>query len=162
MTGEVELGRVIGAFGIKGWIRLRSNTEPPEKILKYRTWQLAGREWKVVEGHAQAGAVVASLEGLTDRDDAAALEGETIGVSRSVLPKAKKGEFYWTDVLGSEVVSTTGASLGRLESLTSNGAQDVMVVQGERERLIPFVVGPIVIGVDPQSKRILVDWDPEY
>lgn len=159
MAGQVELGRVVGAFGIKGWLRVFSYTAPPEKILKYRTWQLAGRDWKVIEGHAQSGAVVASLEGLTDRDDAAALEGESIGIPRSELPKAKKGEFYWADVLGSEVVSTSGATLGRLESLTSNGAQDVMVVQGERERLIPFVVGPIVIGVDAQARRILVDWD---
>lgn len=159
MSGQVELGRVVGAFGIKGWIRVFSYTEPQDRILRHRTWQMAGREWNVVEGHAQAGAVVASLEGLTGRDDAAALEGEPIGIPRSSLPKAKQGEFYWIDVLGSEVVSTTGVTLGRLESLTSNGAQDVMVVQGERERLIPFVIGPIVIGVDAQAKRILVDWD---
>jgi 16S rRNA processing protein RimM len=162
MSGQVELGRVVGAFGIKGWLRVFSYTEPREKILKYRTWFMAGREWNVVEGHAQAGAVVASLEGLTDRDDAAALEGEVIGVPRTSLPKAKKGEFYWADVLGSEVVSTGGATLGRLQSLASNGAQDVMVVQGERERLIPFVIGPIVVGVDPEAKRILVDWDASW
>jgi 16S rRNA processing protein RimM len=162
VTGQVELGRVIGAYGIKGWIRLFSYADPIEKILSYRTWSLAGREWKVIEGHAHSGAVVASLEGLSDRDAAAALEGQVIGVPRSALPKARKGEFYWTDVLGSEVVSTQGVTLGRLQSLTDNGAQDVMVVKGERERLIPFVVGPIVIGVDAGAKRILVDWDAEW
>ena len=82
---------------------------------------------------------------------------------RSVLPKAKRGEFYWTDVLGAEVVSTSGAKLGRLMSLTSNGAQDVMVVaDGEHERLIPAVAGAVVQGVDVKAKRIVVEWEPTW
>lgn len=161
--GQVELGRVIGAFGIKGWIRLQSHTSPPEGILRYKRWTLAGHEWQVIEGHAQGTAVVASLAGLTDRNAAEALYGATIEVPRSALPKAKRGEFYWTDVLGAEVVSTAGAKLGTLQSLTSNGAQDVMVVvDGERERLIPAVTGPIVQGVDVKAKRIVVDWEADW
>ena len=162
MTGQVELGRVVGAFGIKGWLRLYSYTQPPEKILSYRHWNLGGREWNVIEGHLQAGGVVASLEGLADRDAAAALNEQVVSVPRSALAKPKRGEFYWTDVLGSEVISTTGVALGTLASVTSNGAQDVMVVQGERERLIPFVVGPIVQGVDAAAKRIVVEWEPSW
>lgn len=162
MTGQVELGRVIGAYGIKGWIRLYSYASPPEKILSYRRWNLGGREWNVVEGRAHSGAVVASLEGLTDRDAAAALNEQVVSVPRSALPKPKRGEFYWADVIGSVVVSTAGVALGTLASVTSNGAQDVMVVRGDRERLIPFVVGPIVQGVDAAAKRIVVEWEPEY
>ncbi len=162
MPGTVELGRVVGVFGVRGWIRLRSHTVPPEGILRYRRWHIGGREWRVVEGHAQGETVVAGLEGLADRDAALALRGEVIGVPRAALPKPKKGEFYWTDVLGSEVVSTTGAKLGTLQSVTSNGAQDVMVVAGEVERLIPFVVGPIVQHVDAAAKRIVVEWDPKW
>ena len=162
MPGDVELGRVSGAFGIRGWIRLQSFTQPLDGILRYERWTIGGREWQVVEGHAQGRSVVASLAGLADRTDAEGLRGEVIVVPRSALPKPKRGEFYWADVLGGEVVSTRGARLGTLESVTSNGAQDVMVVRGERMRLIPFVVGPIVIGVDTGSKRILVEWEPEY
>lgn len=163
MSGQVELGRVIGAFGVKGWIRLLSYSQPPANILRYKRWTVAGREWQVVEGRPHGDTVVASLAGLADRDAANALHGATVTVARAALPKAKKGEFYWTDVLGGEVVSTAGATLGRLQSLTSNGAQDVMVVvDGERERLIPFVVGPIVVGVDKDSKRILVEWDAQW
>ena len=162
MSGHVELGRVVGAFGIRGWIRLRSYTDPPEGILRYRTWQIGGREWQVVEGKDQSGGVVAALAGIEDRDAAAALSGEVIAVPRSALPNPKRGEFYWADVLGSEVVSTRGAKLGTLSSVASNGAQDVMVVTGERERLIPFVTGPIVVSVDPKAKRIVVEWEPEY
>ena len=159
MPGTVELGRVVGAFGIKGWVRLRSYTDPPEGVLRYRSWLIGGREWRVVEGRGQGDTVVASLEGLQDRDAAAALRGATIEVPRSALPKPKRGEFYWADVLGSEVVSTAGAKLGTLQSVTSNGAQDVMVVAGEVERLIPFVVGPIVQHVDPVAKQIVDEWD---
>jgi 16S rRNA processing protein RimM len=159
MSGHVELGRVVGVFGVRGWIRLRSHTVPPEGILRYRRWHIAGREWQVADGHAQGETVVAGLEGLEDRDAALALRGSTVEVARSALPKPKKGEFYWTDVLGSEVVSTTGAKLGTLGSVTSNGAQDVMVVTGERQRLIPFVVGPIVKSVDPAAKQIIVEWE---
>lgn len=160
--GHVELGRVVGVFGVRGWIRLRSHTVPPDGILLYRRWHIAGREWQVAEGHAQGDTVVAGLKGLEDRDAALTLRGQGIEVARSALPKPRKGEFYWTDVLGSEVVSTAGAKLGTLSSVTSNGAQDVMVVTGERERLIPFVTGAIVQYVDPVAKRIVVDWQPEY
>jgi 16S rRNA processing protein RimM len=162
MPGTVELGRVIGVFGVRGWIRLRSHTVPAEGILRYRRWHIGGREWQVVEGRAQGETVVAGLKGLEDRDAALALRGAVVEVARSALPKPKKGEFYWTDVLGSEVVSTRGAVLGTLDSVTSNGAQDVMVVAGERERLIPFVTGAIVQHVDPVAKRIVVEWDASW
>jgi len=162
MSGHVELGRVVGVFGVRGWIRLRSHTVPPEGILRYRRWRIAGRDWQVADGHPQGDTVVAGLKGLEDRDAALVLRGSTVEVARSALPKAKKGEFYWTDVLGSEVVSTAGAKLGTLDSVTSNGAQDVMVVTGERERLIPFVTGAIVQEVDPAARKIVVQWEPEW
>jgi 16S rRNA processing protein RimM len=162
MSGQIEVGRVIGAFGIKGWIRLVSYTDPPEGILRYRSWNIAGREWQVLEGREQGGTVVASLEGVEDRDAAIALYKAVVEVPRSALKKPKRGEFYWTDVLGSEVVSTSGAKLGTLHSVTSNGAQDVMIVMGERERLIPFVSGPIVKSVDAKAKQIVVEWDPSW
>ena len=161
MPGPIELGRVIGAFGIRGWIRLQSHTAPPDAILRYRHWRVGGRDWKVVEGHAQGTAVVASLEGLDDRDAAAALRGATIEVDRAELPKTKPREFYWADMLGAKVVSLSGVELGRLSGLTSNGAQDVMVVSGDRERLIPFVAGAVVKQVDLKAGLIVVDWSPD-
>ena len=162
MSGQVEIGRVVGAFGIKGWIRVRSYSTPAEGLLRYKRWNIGGRDWDVLDGHAQGEFVVASLDGLADRSAAEAMRGGVIEVPRSALPKAKRGEFYWTDVLGSEVVSTRGAKLGTLSRVGSNGAQDVMVVTGERERLIPAVAGAIVQSVDVAGKRIVVEWEPEY
>jgi len=156
----IELGRVVGVFGVQGWIRLRSHTDPPEQILKYRRWTIAGQEWKVVAGRAQGDTVVAQLEGLADRDAALKLRGGVIEVQRKALPKARSGEHYWTDLLGSEVVNGQGTVLGTLKAVTHNGAQDVMIVQGDVERLIPYVRGPIVTSVAPG--RIVVDWQADY
>ena len=158
---RVTLGRVTGVFGVKGWVKVWSYTDPPGGILDYPRWRIGERVWEVGEGRIHGEAVVARLEGLDDRDAAMALQGASIEVERSELPKAKRGEFYWADVLGGDVVSTSGALLGTLDSLTSNGAQDVMVVAGERERLIP-VVPEIVRSVDVKARRIVVEWEPEY
>lgn len=163
MAELLELGRVIGAFGIRGWIRVESFTQPPEQILRYRRWNLGGREWKVNGGQLHSGSVVAELDGLVNREIAAALRHEVIGVAREALPKSRKGEFYWADAIGSAVVNAAGTPLGTLAGLTSNGVQDVMVVvDGEHERLIPAVSEAILIGVDVEAKRIVVDWQPEW
>lgn len=159
---RVALGQVTGVFGVRGWIRLVSYTRPHEGILDYPRWTIAGREWELAEGRHHGDSMVARLEGLDDRDAAMRLRGEAIEVARERLPDPGPGMHYWADLIGFEVVSEGGAVLGTVESVFENGAQDVMVVQGERERLIPFVAGPIVKQVDAQGRRIVVDWEPGY
>lgn len=158
---RVTLGRVTGVFGVQGWVKVWSYTDPPDGILEYPRWRIGDRLWDVDDGRRHGEAVVAKLKGLDDRDAAMALRESSIEVERSELPKTKRREFYWADVLGGEVVSTTGAKLGTLTGLTHNGAQDVMVVAGERERLIP-AVPEIVQSVDRETKQIVVEWEPEY
>ncbi|HUS24735.1 MAG TPA: ribosome maturation factor RimM [Candidatus Binatia bacterium] len=160
--GRVELGRVVGAFGIHGWIRVRSITRPPQAILEYGQWQVGDRTYVVREGRPHGALVAVQLEGVADRDAAQALTGATIEVERSALPKLRKGQFYWADLMGASVETVQGETLGVLSGLTSNGVQDVMQVRGDRERLIPYVSGPIVKAVDPVAKRIVVDWQPDY
>jgi len=160
--GRVELGRVLGAFGIQGWVRLTSFTRPPEGILEYRQWHIGGDCREVVEGRRQGSTLVARLAGLSGREAAAALRGAAIEVDRSALPKAPAGTYYWADLLGCEVANEQGVKLGKLQSLFSTGAQDVMVVKGDRERLIPFVSGPIVKAVDLRKREITVDWGEEF
>lgn len=162
LPGHVALGRVIGAFGIQGWIKLQSYTRPQGGILEYKHWRLDDRTWSVVEGHPQGNTVVAQLKGLDDRDVALALRGKEIEVERTALPPAEPGEFYWADLVGCKVVNVAGAALGTVQTLLENGPQDVLVVQGERERLIPFVAGPIVKYVDLASRTILLDWELDY
>ena len=162
-------------FGVRGWVKIKSDTRPVENILKYRRWWIAhgaGFETRPLQGRVHGTGVVAEISGadgqaITDRDVAAALLGAEIQVERSALPKLPKGQFYWVDLIGVEVVNTEGVALGKVRDMTSNGAQDVLVLQdGEqeppRERLIPYVPGVIVKNVDLAAGRIVCDWQPEY
>ena len=161
----VKLGRISGLFGICGWVKVFSDTSPRSNILNYSCWHLCvAGEWtehRLVEGRAQGKGVVALLQGFQDRDQAAELVGAEIAVPRDQLPPASAGEYYWTDLVGSRVTTLEGVDLGRLESLFSTGSNDVMVVKGDRERLIPFIHGT-VLEVDLIQGSISVDWDPEF
>ena len=162
-TAPLVLGRIVGPFGVRGWIKVFSYTEPREAVLKYEGL-LLGRDgdWqamRVVEGQRHGKSVIARLEGVDDRDQAAALVGAEIGVSRKQLPEPEDGQYYWSDLIGLEVVHLDGAVLGNVDTLLETGAHDVMVVKGEQERLIPFVKDKIVVGVDLEKARITVDWE---
>lgn len=152
-------------FGVRGWVKVFSHTEPREGILGYGPWLVgegdAWREVAVIDGRAHGKGVVARLEGVDDRGGAAALVGAGIAVHRDRLPPLPPGEYYHADLVGLEVVNTDGVVLGAVSHLFATGANQVMVVQGERERLLPFVQGQVVLEVDLAERRIRVDWDPE-
>ncbi|HKS93324.1 MAG TPA: ribosome maturation factor RimM [Gammaproteobacteria bacterium] len=163
---RVVLGSIAAPFGVKGWVKLQSWTEPRAKIIEYRRWLLerggAWREWRVAEGRAHGNGVIARLEGVTDRDQAATLTGMHIAVGREELPALQPGQYYWADLIGLEVRLEDGRSLGRVQGLMATGANDVLVVRGERERLIPFLRGQVVKQVDSDAGLIRVDWDPDF
>lgn len=163
---RLVVGKIVGLFGVQGWVKIFSHTEPKENIFTYAPWlvEIKG-EWrpmKVLSGRVQGKGLVASLEGYADRELARLLIGAEIAVLRSQLPKPAKGEYYWTDLIGLNVVTTDGVELGKVDHLFDTGANDVMVVKGERERLIPFVTGQYVHEVDLDAGTIRVDWDPEF
>jgi 16S rRNA processing protein RimM len=157
---------VVAAHGVQGQLRLQSYTEPPANLLDYKPWILVqdGREQLIERPSGrQAGQVlVIGVPGVTERDGAMALVGAEVYVERASLPKAAPGEYYWSDLEGLEVVTIEGTSLGRVSHLFATGANDVMVVKGERQRLIPFLPDQVVRGVDLGAGRIEVDWDPEF
>jgi 16S rRNA processing protein RimM len=168
MTDErrILLGRVLGAFGVRGELKVQSFTDPEAALLRYQPWTLvhAGVE-RVIEGakgRVTAKGVNATLPGIEDRDAAQALAGAEIWAPRSVLPKAKPGEYYWVDLEGLEVFNLEGISLGRVSHLFDTGSNHVMVLGGERERLIPFIEGDYVKKVDFDAGRIDVDWDADF
>jgi 16S rRNA processing protein RimM len=165
--GLLVVGKVVGLSGVQGWIKLESYTEPRMRIFAYQPWLLSkgaeGREISGAHGREQGKGMIAALPGVTDCDAAAALVGWEIRVPRSALPKAKRGEYYWTDLEGMEVVAIDGTALGRVSHLFATGANDVLVAHdGERERLIPFVLNQYVHAVDLDKRRITVDWDPNF
>lgn len=157
------LGRVAGLFGIKGWVKVFSYTQPREAILDYGHWLLGSEgNWRsvgVVDGKRHGKAVVAQLEGVAERDEAALLVGSDIAVERDALPQAEAGSYYWTDLEGLRVVNRDGTELGRVAYLLETGANDVLVTDGDHERLIPFLIDQVVIDVDLAAGVITVDWE---
>ena len=157
------LGREVGAFGVRGWVKVYSYTDPREAVLNYKGLMLGRNgEWQsaeVVAGQRHGKSVIAQFEGVDDRDQAEAMVGADIGVSREALPEPGDGRFYWSDLIGLTVVHRDGTKLGIVESMLETGAHDVMVVVGDHERLIPFVNDEIVLGVDLSLRQIKVDWE---
>ncbi|MGZ5011193.1 MAG: ribosome maturation factor RimM [Methylobacter sp.] len=163
---HISVGKISGVFGIKGWVKVFSFTDPRENILTYSPWLLKkGDETKavnVVDGQLQGKTIVVQLAGVNDRDQAASLMGWDIFITQDQLPKTAKGEYYWSQLIGLNVETIDGVQLGVVDSLLETGANDVIIVQGERERVIPFLQGQTVMNVDLDAGRIIVDWDPEF
>jgi 16S rRNA processing protein RimM len=162
----VTLGRVSGVFGVKGWLKVQSFTDPRDNIVRFGAWTLRGRgaerAFDVEDGHSHAGGVVAKLKGLDDRDRAREWVGAHVVVPRAQLPRLREGELYWADLEGLEVRTTAGVVLGKVDHLLATGQHDVLVLDSEPERLIPFVRGAVVKDVDLSRAAIVVDWSPDY
>jgi 16S rRNA processing protein RimM len=160
------MGRLAAPFGVKGWLRVTPYTELPENLLHYSPWYLHRQdEWQAVEvvsGRLHGKGLVVQFKGCADRDDAAALTGTDVGIYRSQLPPADADEFYWSDLVGMQVITQDGKVLGQLDYLFETGANDVMVVKGEHEYLVPYVEGQVVQSVDLEARVIRVDWDPDF
>jgi len=159
------MGRITAPFGVKGWVRIQPDTAAARNLLAYKSWWVGRdddwREIPVAEAKVQGSTVVAKFEGCDDRDVAAAWRGQVVAVPRSQLPRTQPGEYYWADLIGLAVVNAGSQDLGRITGVMQTGANDVLVVEGERERLIPFIAG--VIGqVDLDAGVVRVDWSAEY
>jgi len=163
------MGRITGAFGIRGWVKVHPFTETPESLTGYREWWVAGDGgWEpreVEEVEVQGESVAVRFAGCTDRDAAAVYRGREVAVPRGEFPGAQTNEFYWADLIGLGVVNKQGEALGTVSRLLETGANDVLVVQGphanERERLIPFIEN-VVLEVDLAGRTIRVDWGADY
>lgn len=164
---RILLGRVVGAFGVRGQVKIESWTEPREAIFRYQPWTLrdpqgAERELQGARGRETGKHLVATFPGVEDRDAVEALRGTEILVPRSALPPPEPGEFYWVDLEGLRVINVDGADYGTVSHLFSTGANDVLVARGERERLIPFVEPDFVKSVDFDAGTVTVDWDADF
>lgn len=163
---RVEVGRIAGVFGVKGWVKIHSFTEPPANILKYQPWILVDatgeRSIDKPRGNVQGQNITALLPGCEDRETAQGLIGTRILVERSALPAPKPDEYYWTDLEGLRVVNQAGVEFGVVSHLFSTPANDVLVVKGERERMLPWLPGVYVLKVDLEARLIEVDWDETF
>lgn len=159
----VVLGRVAGLYGVRGWVKVHSYTDPRDGILDYADVLLRIEgEWRPVqieEGRPHGKTVVVKISDVDDRDRAAELIGAEIGVPRGAMPEPDAGHYYWVDLIGLRVEHRDGTQLGVVDSLLETGANDVLVVKGEREILIPFVPQQVVLDVDRAAGVIHVDWE---
>jgi len=163
----VVVGTIVGVYGVRGWVRVMSHTQPRENLLGYGQWRL-GRHgtWRsatVEAGQPHGKGLVVKLQECADRDQARSLIGTEIAVPRSELAPPADGEYYWADLVGLRVETLAGQVLGVVDYLLETGANDVLVVRGDdRERLIPFVTTQVVKQVDLVGGVIQVDWDPTF
>ncbi len=163
----IILGHVSGVFGVKGWLKIYSETDPVQNILKYKPWLLfRNNQWQAfqpLQGKKQGKGVVAYIEGYDDRDQAAGLKGCKIAVRRDQLPEIGDDDgYYWTDLEGLRVENLEGFYLGDISHLFETGSNDVIVVKGDRERLVPYIAEQVVKTVDLDKGLMVVDWDPEF
>ena len=171
----VDVGQITAVYGVKGWVKIHSNTEPLDNILHYQPWWLKTRHGvkavEIVEGRRHGKGLVAHIRGVDDRDHAAEFCKVGIAIERDQLPELAADEYYWSDLEGLTVISEFEGgefNLGTVKRILETGANDVLVVQGEadsldqRERLVPYVPGQFVTAVDLAKAELRVDWDPEF
>lgn len=165
----ILLGRVAAAFGVQGWVKIQPYTAEPEGLLEYDGFLVGrgqpDRRFDVEDASVHGQTVLCKLKGIEDRDQAAALKGCEIGVTRGELPRSDPDEVYWADLIGLQVVNTEGALFGTITQMIDNGAQSVMVVKegspAGRERLIPFV-SAFLREVSLEGGRVVVEWGADF
>ena len=178
----ITVGKVGAPYGVRGWVKVFAYTEQADNLLDYDPWYILcssscsqsnskpnqvnnHSEWciaDVVEAKQHGKGLVAKFKNCDDRDAAALLNGQQIAIQRDQLPQAQEDEYYWIDLEGLEVKTMDGVSLGIVDHLLETGANDVLVVKGDRERLIPYVKDHIVKSVDLENSVIQVDWEADY
>ncbi len=161
----VIIGKIISAYGIKGWVKIRPFTETAKNFIQYKTQFLSRnqKDWNSVEIKEikiQGQDVIADI-GLTDRDQSISHKGYFLAIERDQLPQLPEDEFYWDDLIGLKVIDVDREDLGKVVGLIETGANDVLVVSGDRERLIPYIP-QVIKKVDTHNQLIEVDWDKEF
>jgi 16S rRNA processing protein RimM len=162
-NAKIVVGRLGASYGVRGWLRVQSYTEEPEAIFAYLPWTLGRAKMNVepVEWRRAGTQFVVKFTGVDSPEAARSWTGLDISVSAAQLPVLATGEYYWSQLLGMRVMNTSGVDLGSVHSLIETGANDVMVVVGECERLIPYL-DSVVHTVNMPDRTIVVDWDAEY
>ena len=163
----ITVGRLHGAFGVRGEVKLESFTDPLRSIARYQPWILRDargieRACEGVRVREGGKGLIATMPGIEDKYAADALRGTEVLVPRSALPPPAEGEFYWVDLAGLRVVNVEGTNFGIVSHQFSTGANDVLVAQGERERMIPFVLPDYIRSVDFEAGVVTVDWDADF
>lgn len=162
----IVVGKLGAPYGVKGWLKVYSLTDPPENLFHYHPWQFyIDHQWvtlPIQEIRPNTHPPVIQLEGCSSPEEAKRYTGVQIGIETSQLPELPWGEYYWTQLIGLEVITAAGTLLGMVDHLIETGANDILVVTGKKKHLIPYLPNQVVLSVDLAKKQIIVDWDPEF
>jgi 16S rRNA processing protein RimM len=158
---RIEVGRLGAAHGVRGWLRIQSFTDPPQRLFEWKRWLVGGREVELLEARAQGNGWIARLEGVTDRDAASLLTGQMILVARESLPPAEGREHYRRDLIGFEAKNLEGALLGTVDHFVDTPGNAVMVIKGSKEHWVP-VTSQHLVRVDTAARSLTVDWPEDF
>jgi len=162
----VIIGQLGAPHGIQGWIKIHSYTDSPDNLFTYHPWLCQWQQgWYVItcdKWRAQGKSFVGHIEGCDDRNMAGLCTHLNLYIPRAQLPKLSDNEYYWHDLEGLQVINQEGVMLGTIDYLFNNGASDVMVIRGDKERLIPYVLDDIIVRVDIANRCLYVNWDAEF
>ncbi len=159
---RIELGKIIGVHGLAGWLKVHSYCEPREQLFEHRTLTIGETAIDGYRGKVSGKRLLIRLDGYEDRTAVEPFVGQVLWVDREQLPQPAPGEYYWSDLEGLQVINTQGETLGRIDHLMATGANDVMVVKGMVDTLIPFVQGQYVKSVDLVAGVVTVDWSTDW
>ncbi len=162
----IVMAKISSPYGVKGWVKIFSFTENLDSLLAYNKFFLSKdqkswleKEVKEIKLHGKS--IVAKFLEIDNRSEAENFKDYLIGVSKDLLPKLNKGQYYWSELIGFEVLNLKNISFGTVDTFIETGANDVIVVSGDKERLIPYTSNT-VLKVDTGGEKIIVDWDEEF
>ena len=162
----IIIGRFGRPHGIKGLVTVISFAEPRENILRYMPWYIStNQEWqpiKLLHVEVNNKSILAQVDGYHEREQVARLTNIDIAVAREQLPELQPGEYYWHQLMGMSVINQQGLVLGTVTEIMPTGANDVLVVVGDKRYLIPYLIGSFIIQVDANQRQITVDWDADF
>ena len=166
MNKFVVMGKVVGSHGIKGWLKIQPFTEDIKTLGKFSSWFLSKnegewKEFKIESSLIQGRTMLSKIEDVNDRNEADRFKGFLIGINKVDLPVLEKGKYYWSDLISLEVINQVGFNFGVIDSIMETGSNDVLVIKGEKETLIPYLDN-VVLKIDLEKKNVLVDWDENF
>jgi len=162
---KLLVGKINGFFGVQGWIKIFSYTEPRKNILKYQPWYfIDDGTYKAIEmttGRKQSKTIVAHLKGIDNKDQAVQLIGKSLYIDKDQLPQLDDNEHYWHELAGFRVINNNAVDLGIVDYLVDTGSNNVLVIKGDKEHWIPYIE-PYLVSIDKQNRFISVDWDENF
>lgn len=165
MNHKMIIGHFGSAYGVKGWLKVNSATDPIENILNYLPWQVYHQGlWSsltITAGKKQGKYILVKIEGCDTPETAKTYTNDSIAIEREQLPALPSNEYYWSDLIGLSVINQDGINFGHVKSLLATGSNDVLVVKNSRQRLIPYTE-EVIKKVDIANKLIEVIWDPDF